>query len=558
MKGGMNNGNPSLSRATLWEFWRTCYPGLVAPLAGQLVFALFFTSLRASDRLSHDSTVVPFATGIFVMMAIIASSFSHLAQNTFEDDGSGFPFQLSFTRPISSLRLVAVPMVLLVFATPLIYLAAASFFNAVMGASAPLLKPSLLVLNGASCLLAAAWIPVTRKGRAAMLMACVIVFGVAAVSFHYRHEHSAPFLMLVGTAEYFRFSWWHYLLLIGVPICAMGMTVLAVDRQRHGESLGFRWHRTRSIARRSGERAAFGSRYRAQVWYEMKRFGSRVVFASLFAPLLPLILVHYVPRFDPDWEGSALVWMVAILLCPIAYQIAGTQGAIGLIKNGRVWKYSAFDATRPLPIEHMILIKILVIALGSLIGLGWMTCVASADSYLSGDWVHWRFEIDSLIARLSSASWFSWLTAIFSLALAYFGTTYWLLAVGLLMPLHPGKFLALMTLTIFHLVLALRDEHHGWQLAPLWAAYGWILAFGIVAGTFYVVWKALGSGFLSFRVFAIVIVVWLIYVMTTVTFARDLAYRPPAPALALGVSSLLLPLAASAIAPLALASHRHA
>jgi cell division protein FtsW (lipid II flippase) len=82
----------------------------------------------------------------------------------------------------------------------------------------------------------------------------------------------------------------------------------------------------------------------------------------------------------------------------------------------------------------------------------------------------------------------------------------------------------------------------------------------IIAGCVFALRKALRAGFLGQRLFGGVCFLWLVYVSSTVALylKASPAIAIPLPAVALGISLLLVPLVTTAIAPLALASHRHA
>jgi hypothetical protein len=136
-----------------------------------------------------------------------------------------------------------------------------------------------------------------------------------------------------------------------------------------------------------------------------------------------------------------------------------------------------------------------------------------------------------------------------------------LMAFGLLINLlRPGLIITIMTLLTGHLMLALWDHRHGWSFSPLWIAYGYLLPPVIVAACVRALQKALSAGFLSSRLFGYSFCLWLVYVVSTVVLYINAAPPTPLPfgAVLVGGSLLLVPLAAIAIAPLALAAHRHA
>ena len=360
------------TKAILWEIYRTNRAAVLTSQIGQLFFVVVFFVMITFIGRSHDSTEAPVLSGMFVMMSMAGSAFSQFSKNTFDNSLGAFTYRQQFTKPVSTVSLVLLPMLAILVTTPIIYLVTASFFNLLIGANVPLIKPAAIVFAGSSCLLAAAWAPSTNAGRAWSLGGCLLLFSIVSVMFHFRREYDVPMLMVLGSHEYFEFQWWHWMVLVLTPILSIAGTVVAVSRQRRGETWGFA-----ALARSRDRRKPlsyfhFSSRLRAQLWYEMRRFGSRIVLMSLVLPLLPLIVITFVSYLDPNWDKASTLWIAFILFSPIAYQIAGIDGATGFLKEGDTWRFSAFDATRSMKNDDLVFLKVSVTTIGSLIGLGWM------------------------------------------------------------------------------------------------------------------------------------------------------------------------------------------
>ena len=110
-----------------------------------------------------------------------------------------------------------------------------------------------------------------------------------------------------------------------------------------------------------------------------------------------------------------------------------------------------------------------------------------------------------------------------------------------------------------HAVLLILDARHDWAFRHLWAAYGYFLSVATVAVCVIALRKALTAGYLGKRLFGYAFCLWVIYVSSAAAlYIKAPAVTIPLPLIALGVSALLVPLASTAIAPLALASFRHA
>jgi hypothetical protein len=189
-----------------------------------------------------------------------------------------------------------------------------------------------------------------------------------------------------------------------------------------------------------------------------------------------------------------------------------------------------------------------------------MASAAGAHAVLSQDVDTWRRIGEGVSAVFGTVRFSWWLAGACSLLLFYLSSSSILLAFGLWMPLHGRLFFGLCQIGYAHLILAIWDSAEAdWSLRPLWIAYGWVLSVLIGLGCIFVLRKAITSGFLGRWVFGSTCVLWAIYVASNVTLYSKFTEQFPIPAagVAFGASMLLVPLATTAIAPLALASHRH-
>ena len=116
-----------------------------------------------------------------------------------------------------------------------------------------------------------------------------------------------------------------------------------------------------------------------------------------------------------------------------------------------------------------------------------------------------------------------------------------------------------MALAVGNAMLAQWDARHDWSLWFLWTAYGYGIPIAIFVGCVVTLKKAFSAGFLTGRLFGSAFCLWMIYASSTVFILLDAELATPIPTaiVLLGSSLLLVPLAATAIAPLALDTHRH-
>ena len=100
----------------------------------------------------------------------------------------------------------------------------------------------------------------------------------------------------------------------------------------------------------------------------------------------------------------------------------------------------------------------------------------------------------------------------------------------------------------------------GLVLSALWTAYGWLMSAALPAICIVALWRALRSGSLGKRSLVAALCLWAAFLAAAVALhlmvPRSAVTVPPS-AVALGLGMMTLPLTAAAVAPLALASHRH-
>lgn len=254
-------------------------------------------------------------------------------------------------------------------------------------------------------------------------------------------------------------------------------------------------------------------------------------------------------------------WLAAILFFPLASQMVGADAALGIRKRQGALHFPPFDATRALRNDQLIAIKLGLIAACSLAGWLWLWAVALAQGWLSGDWPLWVELFDRIAGAAeltaSEVPFYWWISAAFSFAFLYVTSTSIMLAGAMWAALHP-RLLGCATAWLFsHYLLAIYDFAHGWCFLVLWISYAWIGSAAILFLSVWAIRRALKSGFLGPRFFLIAFVAWAVYLASAGTFLMEIAPVMPACVLALVLASLLIPLATTAMAPLALAAHRN-
>ena len=553
-------------QAMIWEVWRTSHVELLIRVGGLCGAVLFIWGVSNTKLTSEPEIRV--ICGIAIMILTISSVASQTWLYELDRQQTGFSFRLGFARPVSTTLLVAVPMVFTITAAVICFLFSTSLFSLLMGRPMPLVGPAAIIVCAIACCIAATWSPSTIFGKMIGLSGMIIGAAVSLCVIDKQRDIPGPMLMAMGELEYFDFGWPYYVVLLMLTALAFIVTVIAVERQRHGDRLqleelyvaGVASLRSRCAISLIPASKPFTNRFTAQCWFEMRRFGTKVLLVSISCAMIALVVLSMAPAADNDWESSPVVWIVVLVLCPFVYQLIGSDGSLGLKHKQGAVQFSVFDGARSLQNDQLITVKLLMIAATTLVGWLFMALAASLHALLSGDWHIWVRIGTAISSAVGDVSVAWWIAGAFSAALLFFSNSSVFLAFGLWLPKHPKVFLSVAIISYLHFALALWDSKHGWNLLNLWIAYGYILAVVIIVVCIFSLRKAIASGYLGKRLFSFALFLWLIYVSTTVAFYVKIAPTTSVPpsALALGVSMLLVPLATTAFAPLALASHRHA
>ncbi len=553
-------------QAMIWELWRTsCVEWLfrIGAQCGLVVWLHWFAKNLGSGK-THEQHVIQ---GLMIMMLAMTCLFSMTWLNHLDNSRKGFSFRLGFTRPVSTVKLVVVPMMFVTASAVICFLVPAALLGWLWGSSIHLLSLSTGIACLVTCFVASAWAPTTILGRWVGMAIVAMGFLAGMSVFHVQRSDSEPFFLAIGQPGYFEFAWYHYVACSIAAILAVFVTISGVERQRHGEAwrLDMPWT---AVLTKLGKRfdtlvsprQQFASKFRAQCWYEMRRFGYIVLLLGVLAPFFPLFFSILATWVEPNWQGTPVAWILALAICPFVYQLVGAEGSLGLRRKQGATYLSPFDATRAAQNGQLIATKLFIIAACAAAGWLWMGVTAGLYSTLAGKWADWG-RIGEVLPNVMENVPGRWrVAAIPTAILVYASSSSASLALGLWLALYPRRIMCGFVVLALHVPLVFWDARQDWALQGLWTAYGYLLAAAILGGGLYIIWKAVSSGYLGSRLFGGACCLWLVYVSTTVAVYVEfvpLNLFPPV-VIFLGMSSLLVPLAALALAPLALAAHRHA
>ncbi len=582
--------------AMLWELWQISRRDLL------LRFGFVATCLLLLFAMSKslDEPQMTVVRGIVVMLTAVACIFSTTWMVDFDNQQLGFIFRLGFTRPVSSRQLVLVPMLFSIAASMLGYVACGLIANLLLDLSLPLAGPALLIGFTVCLMISVVW-SVTHsieKLIAGFLVVAAILGGLTL-----RHPPlvGEPILLAIGMPEYYHFQWFDYVgmaLLIGLSIL---VTIHAVGRQRHGEAIRWSLLLTSIFSGRIGNRffessktwletctrpQALRNSWSAQCWLELRRSGNLLV-VVLATPIVVLAFIAGVPLINESWGGAHAprMWMGVILFSPMFFQLLATDAVIGLRHNQGSTELSQFDATRPLRCDEMIAIKLAAVSGWSWLGSLLMIATAFAHSMFTWNWQYWQ-ELQqaatAIYQQVASGNWsqgtlanpalspdggsgasLAWLitNCLVVLFIASIFSTALLMNFVYCMAKFPRVLFCMMLLFLLHIGLFAWDVQVG-RFGFLWRFYGYAIPLGLNILSIFAIGLGMRSRLQSKRYLAVTLSLWLLLMLCSFLIVQCFSSAVPLasiqPTIRLwGSTMLLVPLAAVAFAPWALAAFRH-
>ena len=551
------------AHAVMWELWRLSRWELAIRTLGQSVFgagALFLLGAKPEGQ-----EIGKILTAVVFMLMAGTSVFSSMWMNSFDNRQNGFTFHLGFTRPIGTTLLVALPMVYIACTAALCYLIPAALLRALFDLPLPLFSMATVIATACALFMMAVW---SSRGPVAKFAGFMAMFVcLSAVAIHGMERLPEGFDSLFTSPNVlttvFSFSAWHYAVLLLFFAGSIAATTLAVDRQRHGETLsigGPKLERPRLAEDLLRRNRPFTWAAQAQFWFEMRRSGAPVLLYGLGAACVAFVGLSLLSTHD-DFEGKTIfLWGVILALSPIGFLMMGADWLLGLKRKQGAVYLATFDATQAMSNGGLIFVKLAVLTTSVFIGWVAMASAAALSTAIWGDyhqWVEARTAIQPVVANVSTL-W--WACVALILAVNYVTASAMLISFGLFVPLYPRLVGGVFFVTSGHALLALWDAKHGWILTPLWEAYAWLGAAALVVATLYALYVTTVKGYLARKHVIAALVVWAVYVRAFVEVCAEpipSTVSVPLPVVVLALAALSLPLLSVAIAPLVLACHRH-
>jgi hypothetical protein len=562
--------------AILWESWRVTRGEIVWRLAGGIVAAslvlLLFTVGPRSEA------VKSVGAAIALVILVVPNLTGWLSFVKLNGGRPGFPLHLLYTQPVRTAVLVGIPMAYRTLGSSAIYLASALLLRGTFGAPFPLLPVAawIAVLN--VLMAAGSWLSRNRVIQALVTMVVVARWAVVGMDpligeIDFQDSTSVwPALFHVTPTGY---AW------MGV-IClaAFGLTVAAVEGQRHGDGrastpwsgIGFPDFLTNLFRFACPSSSAM----RAQVWFELRSRGLPVLAIGAAFAIMNLLLHAVSWPIDAALTGEfrayvncprgecfhvrAPTMLLTMLSVPAVLALGGNAFGI-LARQGRAW-VSPFEATQPYETGRLAVLKVLVrsvcmLAALSFVGVSvWVSLIGAGEIF--GDPLR---GLQRVLNRAAGS-----VTASQLIAIAVIGCVGLIVmvasraALGALWTRYPRPLNIAGSLFLLYGVvlglLALNDVPLGGMLR----ATSWIASSAVLCATIYLAWRTLEERLLTMsHAFGIVLLsamfaaAWL-----TLLGAAGVAVTgmPAADAVRM-LAPVLMPLTIGVLAPWAYSRVRH-
>lgn len=420
--------------------------------------------------------------GLVVAMLFIGSLFSS-AWLRLDSQQVGFAFPHAFVRPVSTRRMVLVPLSFLVAVAVLSYLAPALLFRATTGIAIPLLGPVLLVAGLSVCLITAAWSTSTGVGRVVAILLVITAFVLSAVAIHMQREWTEPILLAMGRPDFYALRGPQ---LVGLAVWAtasVAVCLRAAQCQRQGDAHWLGWHRgdpefaasgkpqSREHERRdltAGNQEPV-SPTRAQVWFHWRECGSRLIMVACALPLCLAIIFSCFRFAEPNWRYLPHAWLMALLFLPVVYQILAAEWVHGLRRSGNDATLSDFVGALPVPNDRSIELRFLLIAVFSFGCWLMAAAIAAVHTTIFSEWGFWYAAGSRIATYLAGWAWYDVTLLLLAVAALFTLSSSLMLGTVYGLPLVKPRYAYVgQAIGYALLIIAFVDFDRGWQIDWFW------------------------------------------------------------------------------------------
>jgi hypothetical protein len=585
--------------ALLWELWRVTRAEvawkLALPTGGALAALGVGAAFAPPDKPAAYQGVNDTVAALALVLIVVPHLVAWVSVAKLNGAVPGFPLSLTYTRPVRTAVIVAVPMAYLTAMSSAIYLASALVLRLISGYAFPLLPVAAWIAALTMIFLAAGW---STRNRVILVVAGMIAtlnaFRVAA--------DRLTAVEIPGGYDWpprlwptlFDFPLTDYAWIALLAVACFAVTVAMVVRQRRGDDLaaitwtpGASWSdRLVSVFRLPCPTSSPGW---AQVWLHLKSNGVPVLTIGVALAILILLVSAVSGPIDaainanpdvscPIRECFYLRAAPPLMLTPLSLLTVLFLGsnAFGIRrKQGRTY-VSAFEATQAYSTAQLAMLKLFVQAACVLAAITAIAVSFWVSMPLLGDAVFiqiWGVPLSSQRSVITRA--FTALAGYEQLAVAFVGTANVVILVaafavfGALRIRYSRRaiigsvLLVAYGLVFVWLAVGVRMDPEAasqWHLDVVYDAMCWIAIAAMVITTVYAFWKGFAEHVLTLRYASGAAAISVAFGAAWLT-ALHVAGVQRAGMSAVDtisvMSSALLPLMASGLAPWSLSRIRH-
>ncbi|HBE69549.1 MAG TPA: hypothetical protein DDW52_15495 [Planctomycetaceae bacterium] len=562
------------SRAVAWYFGRLGRSDLLARAGILLASVALCAFVLPTALMSGPSGLVLQSVALLVITELCVVS--RLAWGMLEPGADHALGNLN-VQPVSTRLFVYVRCSLVVGTSVLLFLVAAWLLRWAAMPDLPIAGPACCLVLLSSILNASFFAPATLAGR------CVGLVGGISATFawfgilYFLTGTQQPFLFVAGQVSFYPSPSMLALVAVASFIACTELCVWGATIQRRGdvwwiESFAAQmWASAvgllqttgllvpsdlaRGATAKSDLDKAFRSRWAAQAWYEYRTSGLRVVYFGGMVAVLLFAALSLTIWMNPQSKIDLVFWLIGIALSPLMFQLLAADAACGLKREGDVVSYSSFHGARPINNSQLLQVKLLLIAVHTLLGLV-IVCSAACVFYSLFGWE--RVEVSPLLSSQLLENWHWWIAFVVMVAVPalFCLSAAMTLRLGFVIVNHPRLFWVIASVVYLHVIGVFVLNSHKWSYPEYWGPYFCALATMIVVWATWNIWVAFRSEFggLPLQVFAVV--VWLA-IIPCAWIAPEAIRGLPWSVLFLAASVALVPLVAFVSLPGALAKLRH-
>jgi hypothetical protein len=382
----------SPNRALIWEIWAG-NRGWVVLVIGIILFGWLWKWMSPGSFHVEDgqSAFAAIHSLLAIMLLLLVFGIFNYTEFNPQKGSAGFPHRL-FTLPVTSLRLVTVPILLGVASIELVYFAAVALGRTELSGLTAVRLGVFMVLYQTILWTLAAFGALRT-----------IVLGLVAIGFIFM---GLPSLLPSDASRFAR--------LAALAVIAFLFAWMYVALQRSG---GVRYNGFKALIARIGDgqpsrRKGFSSPAAAQFWFEWRRSG---LYLPLYIGGLLLVVIGPLSWYMRDEPGTTMRILAATLAMPIILALPVGKG----FSKPDFWSADlslpGFVAVRPLATAEMVVIKMQVAVLSTAISwslvlvflslwlpiwanLNSLTLVQSAVSQIYGQFAQYAIVALSILA----------------------------------------------------------------------------------------------------------------------------------------------------------------